>query len=133
MIYSFDTDDKAMADASLLVYSIYRSKSDRFNITTDLWNQVARFTHSAGTASKSVVEFIERFSKKMKADNIKKITDDNQSLTAIINNMNDKEVLNKLINEHIFVILMVRTRIDAEKSTIPDKKFNDDMPFGAKQ
>lgn len=129
MIYDFDTDEQALADAALLVYSVYRSKSERFKISTDMWNQIARFIQSAAQGSLTVSDFLNRFSDKMKADSISSIKQGSDTLLSLINKMNSKEVIRRLVKEHVFVILVVRTRLDGEKKKVPSD-FDDSIPFG---
>ena len=138
MIHFFNTKDKNQADAALLLYSVYRSRTQRFKIDTDMWDKIARFTKSSAQASRSIPAFLQRFSEKMECDSIKPnlsasvgkqalVKTDNGSLVSVsverefltdsINDMSDVEVISALKNETVFIILLVRERLEQEKAT----------------
>jgi len=117
MIHNFNTNDQALADACLLVYTVYRSRTSRFKNDTRMWDRIARFTEAAANAAQSIPNFIDRFSNKMQCDALKLSKNKNHTLVDAINAMTDKEVLRKLNTEHLFVVLHVRERLQTEKNT----------------
>ena len=138
MIYNFDTDDKSVGTAALIVYAIYRSRNkQRFKVTPEMWGQIERFIKSAAKRSKSIPEFIDSFSKKMSCDSINPKwvevavkgrlfqsgnefisipqPERRQFLTEVLNDVEHKQVMKKLNRETQYIIMLVRDRLETEK------------------
>jgi hypothetical protein len=142
VIYNFDTNDEQCAVAALLIYVIYRSRNtQRFKVTPDMWSRIFRFTQSAAKRSKTIPDFLSKFSKKMDCESInpkwmKIATNNSPSLlqiddyfiefnnplsryfmTKIIDdlNMKDNDVIKLLKTNTSWIILLVRERLEREK------------------
>jgi len=71
MNYNFDTDDENAATGALLVYAIYRSRSQkRFKITPDMWGIVERAVKSVAKRAPNLGEFIEKLKPKLMCSTI---------------------------------------------------------------
>lgn len=139
-MHKFNTNNKNRAIAALCVYAVYRSRNqDRFKISTKMWDQISNFTKLSAKKSTDCAKFLDQFSKRMKCDSINpKFLDIGQPKTAqvtlenggiieredeekrvfindIIEKCNNTEVINTLINETAFVIMLVRERLEDEK------------------
>lgn len=138
-MYGFNTEDRHKAVAALAVYVVYRSRSDRFTVSTKMWEQITGFVKLAAKKSENVPEFLERFRKPMKCDAIKphscaetsngtvaQLLDDGtifvsgedrrEFATSVFEQCNDSRVLSRIINETAFIILLVRERLENEKT-----------------
>jgi hypothetical protein len=138
MIYGFDTKNRSRAIACLVIYAVYRSRNmDSFPISTKMWDQITNFSKLAAKKSANLAEFIEIFKKPMRCDALKPrycATGFNKAiiklengafvesgeegrefLTSILENSNEKLVLNTITNETSFLIMLVRERIENEK------------------
>lgn len=139
MIYNFDTEEKNRATAALVIYVVYRSRNiDRFKVSTKMWEQITNFSKLAAKKSTNLAEFIELFKTPMRCDalnpkycitgNSKPIVKlqggelmESESmrefLTSVLENSNEKEVINIILNETSFIIMLVRERLENEKLT----------------
>lgn len=143
MIYGFDTEIECQAVASLLVYSIYRSRDiNKFKVSPDMWGVIERACKSSSKRAMNIEDFVEKFKKKVYCSSIKpKYLSNHKELSdirimkqdgsimslestkkdfgiEIINNCNQKEVLKQLYRHSAFVILYVRDRMEREKELI---------------
>jgi hypothetical protein len=140
MIYNFDTEEKNRAIAALVIYAVYRSRNiDRFKVSTKMWEQITNFSKLAAKKSTNLAEFIEIFKTPMRCDALKpkycitgnskpivKLEDGQfvesgepmrEFLTSVLENSNEKEVINIILNETSFIIMLVRERLENEKLT----------------
>ncbi len=140
MIYGFNTDRQERATAAQVIYSVYKSRNtDRFKVSTKMWEQITNFSKLAAKKSTNLAEFIERLRKPMCCEvlmprycitdkkNAVKILEDGsifesgedgrQFLTALLERANETKVLTSVINETAFVIMLVRERLEVEKLT----------------
>lgn len=138
MIYNFDTTDKAMGTAALVVYAIYRSRDrKRFKVSPEMWGQIARFCKASAKRSKTIPQFIDGFSKRMccNAINPKWVEvavkgrlfqsgssfidipqpERRQFLTEVLNDVEHKQVIRLLNTETQYIIMLVRDRLETEK------------------
>lgn len=141
MIYKFDTEDKNRATCALVVYAIYRSRNiNRFKVSTKMWDQITNFVKLSAKKSINMPEFIEQFRKHMHCEAIQpryfdlgnsgavKMNDDGsiavfnaddsrEFLTRELEQMNQTRLINTLISETAFIIMLVRQRLETEKTT----------------
>jgi hypothetical protein len=138
MIYNFDTEEKSRAIAALLVYAIYRSRdTERFTVSTKMWDQITNFSKLAAKKSSNLAEFIELFKKPMRCDALKPKycvtgnskhlmilkegelfesgTERREFITSLLEQANETKVLSLIINETSFIIMLVRERLESEK------------------
>ena len=139
MINNFDTDDNNAAFSALLVYVIYRSRNiQRFKVSTDMWDRITRFVQSSAKRSKTIPDFISKFTKKMDCDAINprwmSLALNNQRLLQVgdcfiessgesmrhfmtneIEKFKSSEIINLFKNNTQWIILLVRDRLEREK------------------
>lgn len=142
MLYDFDTNVQEEAIASLIIYSIYKSRDiNKFKVTPDMWGIIERSVKSCATSSANLKSFIECLKNKLHCSTIKintfalntpmeeilieieeghligKVpTKDFRFLKLIDGSTADvKEVLKCLKNYTTFLILLVRSRLEMDK------------------
>lgn len=146
LYYNFRTQDQGEATAALLVFAVYQSRDKgRLKVTPDLWGRVERFTKGSAKRARDLAEFIERLKPKLACSTIKPQyarthTDDvltmvpdghggfvsmgdrgeekRQFLTELLEEADDRAVLDVLYGKTALVILLVRDRIEREKKVI---------------
>ncbi len=142
MLHGFDTDNRAAAVAALTVYAVWRSRDvKRYKITPDVWAQVERFTKAAAKRAGNIPEFIEALKPRLHCDTLKPramevaelgwppyvvtehgeivktaLDDKRQFLTAIVGNADHRAVVGLLYRETSWIILLVRDRLERERS-----------------
>ena len=142
MIYNFDTTDENAATAAFLVYAVYRSRDmKRFKVTPSMWDMIERAVKSVAKRAEDMAEFIEKLKPKLACASIKpkwaktipdgmismiqgpsgelmQIGQDQekrQFMTDVIEDGNDRAVLDVLYRKAAYVVLLVRDRIEREK------------------
>lgn len=71
MIYGFDTDDRHVATAALMLYAVWRSRDKkRFKVTPEVWGQIERFTKAAAKRSINVARWLDGFKPRVCCDTI---------------------------------------------------------------
>ena len=143
MTYGFETEEKHHALAALIIYVVYRSRNlKRFKVSTKMWEQITNFAKLSAKKSLTLGEFIERFRKPMCCETLQNrycIIDEQHAqsarvladgsvvmsgkqdkafLTSLINDADDKKVLDLIYKETAFVIHTVRERLENEKNII---------------
>lgn len=142
MYYNFDTGDEHQATAALLVYAVYRSRDTRrFKVTPDMWGQIERAVKSSAKRAQDLGDFIERLKPKLHCATIQprwartipdgivsmrempdgsfaEVQDlgQRQFLTDVLGNIEHQEVLENLYRKTALTILLVRDRLEREKS-----------------
>lgn len=142
MYYNFDTDSTEAAVAALLVYAIYRSRdTKRFKITPDMWSTIERACKSASKRAMDLGDFIEKLKPKLHCPTIHprwaktipdglismKMLEDGsvvqvqdqgrrQFLTDVLQEVDHRQVLDYLYRKTALVMLLVRDRLEREKS-----------------
>lgn len=156
MIYNFDTSDENVATAAFLVYAVYRSRDiKRFKIAPEMWNTIERAVKSVAKRAEDMAEFIEKLKPKLACASIKpkwartvpdgmismvqnpdgslmEIGQDQekrQFMTDLIEDADDKAVLDVLYRKAAYTVLLVRDRIEREK---PYEAQFDDLGDGDK-
>lgn len=144
MYYNFQTEEREKAVAALLVYAIYRSRDhEKFKITPDMWGIIERSVKSVAKRATDLEQFIEKLKPKLKCSSIKPkwaetIPDDvvtmkkledgsfaevqdkgkREFLVDVLADVDHEKVLNVLYEKAALVVLLVRDRIEREKTTI---------------
>lgn len=142
MIYHFDTEDESAGTAALLLYATWRSRdSSRFKITPDVWDQVTRFVKASAKRSRSIPEFLDSLMPRLCAGSLKPKwlsvgyrgltafdnhgvteyldaggSDRREFMTGVLEHADHREVLARLFKETAWVVLLVRDRLEREKS-----------------
>lgn len=142
MIYGFETDNRDTATAALLVYAIYRSRDRRrFKVTPDMWGQIERFTQGAAKRATNLPRFMQALKPRIACDTIHPHAmevgikgrvalvemgdgslmqpaadpEAREFLAGVLDRVDHKAVLDLLYRETTWIILLVRTRLEAEK------------------
>lgn len=142
MLYGFDTDIQEEAIASLIIYSIYKSRDiNKFKVTPDMWGVIERSVKSCATSSANLKSFIECLKIKLHCSTIKISTFSlNTPMDEIVIDIGEghligktptkdfrflklldgsvvdvKNVLKCLKNYTTFLILLVRNRLEIDK------------------
>jgi hypothetical protein len=131
MQYKFDTTSIKHADAARLLYAIYRSRGKDSPLNgLETWERFEEFARGACLKSNTTAEFVQEFCKKAKVSSIKpKYLDTGEAVPLSggalvvsegIKNYNlsiieDNDILKIINSESIYIILLVRERIQREK------------------
>ncbi|MCD7726052.1 MAG: hypothetical protein LUI12_10995 [Clostridiales bacterium] len=131
MRLGFDTDSMTHAKAALLVYALYRSRDKQSPLNgLETWSRMETFIRGSCLKSDTTAEFCDAFCRKAKIESIKPRyfkTDepiplgDGTFVTADgIDNyrpklLADDDIRRLLERESMYIILLVRDRIQREK------------------
>jgi len=142
MIYNFDTSDENAATAAFLVYAVYRSRDmKRFKVTPSMWDTIERAVKSVAKRAEDMAEFIEKLKPKLACASIKpkwaktipdgmismiqgpsgelmQIGQDQekrQFMTDLLDEADDRAVLDVLYRKAAYVVLLVRDRLERER------------------
>ncbi len=132
MLYQFDTDSIDHAKAALLLYAMYRSRKKESPLNgLETWDRFQTFVRGACLKSNTTAEFVQSFCKKAKIDSVKPrylSTGDPvmmRSTGELIESesvadfqlwiMEDNSLLHLYATESIYLIMLVRERIQREK------------------
>ncbi|MDZ7922736.1 MAG: hypothetical protein U5M23_01465 [Marinagarivorans sp.] len=137
MIYNFDTKDNVTATAALIVYAVYRSRDKkRFKVTPDVWGQIDRFVKASAKRATNLPIFIDSLMPKLCCASISPKWMDvgingrltqygnefiefagkkREFLTYVLSDVNHDDVIKMLYRETMWVILVVRDRLEREK------------------
>ena len=131
MLYQFDTDSLSHAKAALLLYAMYKSRNKNSPLNgLETWDRFQAFTRAACLKSSTTAEFVQEFCRKAKIDSIKPryldtkepvqlptgemvVTDSVKDYRLSI--MAENDLLNLYNTESLYLIAMVRERIQREK------------------
>lgn len=142
MYYGFITNDENAAIGALLVYGIWRSRDmNRLKITPDIWGMVERATKSSAKRAMDLTDFIEKLKGKLKCSSLKpqymKTDTDVISMHVdpttgeiiqledkgrrefwvnLLEEADDKAVLEKLYTKTSLIIALVRDRLERERA-----------------
>ena len=130
MLYQFDCDDLERARAALILYGVYRSRPSSSPLNgVDTWDRFASFIHAAWLKSSTTAEFVQNLCHKAKVDSIKPayFTDGPVMMPdgTLIQSEDVKDyklelfaddlLLNIIDRERIYLLMLVRERIQREK------------------
>lgn len=136
-LLGFSTADMIAAKASLLVYSIYRSRDKRRGPSgMDMWGQIERFARASAKRALSIGEFVNTFKRRMACDTINPrwmatgllpppdeygeiiVHQDKRTFMPEIMECDDSEqrtIIDCIYRQTVKVVLLVRARIEDEK------------------
>lgn len=134
MLYQFNTDDTQRAKAALVLYAMYRSRDKNSPLNgMETWNRCKTFMRAACLRSSTTAEFVTNFCRKAHIQSIKPKylntgdpvripgTYDLISSSSYKNYateiIEDNNLLKLYENEPVYIIMLVRERIQREKLT----------------
>lgn len=113
MIYGFDTEGEQYARAASVLYALYRSRSASSPMMgKETWSRFNDFARLAAMKSVTMPEFVQKFSRQAKVDSIKPAYVDPE---CGMDAMQDNALLRVIEDEGMYVIMLVRDRVDREK------------------
>ncbi len=132
MLYQFDTESLKHARAALLLYAMYRSRESTSPLNgLETWERFQTFTRGAWLKASTTAEFVQAFCRKAKINSVKPRylrTDDAVPMpgtgelieSASVANYQldiiaDNSLLDLYATESIYLIMLVRERIQREK------------------
>lgn len=140
MRYHFDTEDESAATAALLLYATWRSRdSSRFKITPDVWDQITRFVKASAKRARTIPEFLDSLMPRLCAGSLKpkwlevgyqgltaytnaaghveyiQQSGQREFMTGILEHSDHRQVLDRLLKETAWIVLLVRDRLEREK------------------
>lgn len=132
MLLKFDTDSLDHAKAALLLYGMYRSRNQNSPLNgLETWDRFNAFVRGACLKSGTTAEFVQEFCRKAKIDSVKPRyleTGDpvlNRETGELIVSsgvsdyrldiLEDNSLVDMYRREAIYVIMLVRERIQREK------------------
>ncbi len=134
MLYKFDTESLDHAKCALLMYALYKSRDKNSPLNgIETWDRFNSFVRGACLKSTNIREFVQNFCRKAKIESIKPyfLTTDNLVILPDtgevvqstewrnynINLFEDDNLLTIINNETLYIITLVRERIQREKIT----------------
>lgn len=138
MQFKFDTQSVAHGKAALLLYAMYRSRDEKSSLNgLDTWDRCGSYIRGAILKSSTVSEFVQQFCKKanitsikphyLKTDGLVKVDDSGIMAQADglynyqLEIFEKPEILQIFANESIYIIMLVRERIQREKELFTDE------------
>lgn len=132
MLYQFDTDSLNHARAALLLYGMYRSRKPDSPLNgLETWDRFQTFVRGACLKASTTAEFVQAFCKKAKIDSVKPRYLDTGEPVLMPNTgelvqsdrvsdyrlkiMADNSLLHLYNTESLYLIMLVRERIQREK------------------
>lgn len=134
MYYNFDTDSVEHAKAALLLYAMYRSRNKNSSLNgLETWDRFNSYVRGASLKSKTTAEFVQNFCRLAKVDSVKpKYLASEDGLTLLptgdiiessqykdfkLKIMEDNSLLRLFEAEGLYLIMLVRERIQRDKVT----------------
>lgn len=132
MLYQFDTDSLDHAKAALLLYGMYRSRKPDSPLNgLETWDRFQTFVRAACLKASTTAEFVQAFCKKAKIDSVKpryldtgdpvlmpetgELVKSDRVTDYRLKIMSDNSLLSLYNTESLYLIMLVRERIQREK------------------
>lgn len=132
MLYQFDTDSLDHAKAALLLYGMYRSRKPDSPLNgLETWDRFQTFVRAACLKASTTAEFVQAFCKKAKIDSVKPryldtgdpvlmpetgdLVKSDRVTDYRLKIMSDNSLLSLYNTESLYLIMLVRERIQREK------------------
>ena len=132
MLYQFDTDSLDHAKAALLLYGMYRSRKPDSPLNgLETWDRFQTFVRAACLKASTTAEFVQEFCKKAKIDSVKpryldtgdpvlmpetgELVKSDRVTDYRLKIMADNSLLGLYNTESLYLIMLVRERIQREK------------------
>lgn len=132
MLYQFDCTSLKRAKAALLLYALYRSRDQKSSLNgVETWERFGSYIRGACLKSTTTAEFVQNFCRKAKIESIKPrylrteypvempdtgelvVSDSVQDFQIEI--FEDNTILLLIASETLYLIMLVRERIQREK------------------
>lgn len=143
MQLGFSTDKLKHAQAALVLYAMYRSRSESSALNgLETWNRFSAYIRSAAVKSTTTTEFIEKFCRMAKIGSIKprylksennyvilsdgSVVESDNLHDYKINIISDDSLLPLFEREGIYLTMLVRERLQREKMENVIEEENDD-------
>lgn len=133
MIHGFETGDQAAADGALLLYAAYRSRDmGKWRPVPKMWGQIEAAAQGAAVQSSSLPRFLDRlkytpFCGSPAPRYLAATYDDASYLDSLLSNtLAGGPVLRALRRETSYIVLLVRSRLEQERSIDVVTKDSDD-------
>lgn len=143
MQFGFDTESIKHGEAALLLYAMYKSRGEKSSLNgLETWERCNAYIRAAVLKSSTTAEFVQQFCRKasiskitpmyLKTDGIVKINElgtlaSGDSLyeykTSIFEN---QELLDLFTNESIYIVMLVRERIQRDKYQNESEELNNE-------
>lgn len=132
MLYQFDTDSLSHAKAALLLYGMYRSRGQNSPLNgLETWDRFQSFVRGACLKASTTAEFVQAFCKKANINSVKPrylstgepvaIPDTGELIVSSnvadyrLSLLSDDSLLQLYNTESLYLIMLVRERIQREK------------------
>ena len=131
MYYNFDTDKIDRAKAALLLYGLYRSRGQSSSLNgLETWDRFNSYVRAACIKSETLGEFVQQFCRKANIASIKphyfqtgdlvEMPDGELILSDAVKDyrlgiFNDDSLLDIINKETLYLIMLIRERIQREK------------------
>lgn len=142
MYFKFATDDLKHARAALLLYGLYRSRDKNSPLNgMETWDRFGSFVRGACLKGSTTAEFVQAFCKKAKIGSIKPkyfntgdpvvMPDTGEIIVSDkvsdyrLDILSDNTLLDILNNETMYLIMLVRERIQREKMTYAEDEYDE--------
>lgn len=143
MLLKFDTDDLKRAKAALLLYAMYKSRGANSSLNgLETWERAASYIRAAALKSCNTAEFVQNFCKKAQIGSVKPRYLDTGELAVIADTgelissenykdfhmdiLEDDEIYKIIDKESLYIIMLVRERIQREKFNGEEIKEDED-------
>lgn len=134
MVYQFSTDDIKRAKAALILYAMYKSRDQGSPLNgMETWNRCKTFMRAACLRSSTTAEFVDNFCHRARIQSIRpkylstgepvrvagtdELIDSPDFKNYATEIIEDNDLLKLYENESLYIIMLVRERIQREKMT----------------
>ena len=132
MLYQFDTESLKHAKAALLLYAMYRSRSEKSALNgLETWDRFGAYIKGACLKSVSTAEFVQNFCAKAKIESVKpkylytggpvvmpetgELISSDSVKDYQVGLFEDNSLLPLIERESMYLIMLVRERIQRDK------------------
>lgn len=143
MLYQFDTDSLDHAKAALLLYGMYRSRNQNSPLNgLETWDRFQTFVRGACLKASTTAEFVQAFCRKAKIDSVKPrylstgdpvVMPETGELIMSpgvsdyrLKILEDNSLLRLYNTESLYLIMLVRERIQREKINFVEGQSDDE-------
>lgn len=142
MLYQFDCSELKHAQAALILYALYKSRNSNSAINgMETWDRFNAYVRGACLKSRTTAEFVQNFCRKAKIESIKpRCLDTGEPVLMpdtgelILSDsikdyqtklFEDDELLSVIASESLYLIMLVRERIQREKIYQTEDEYED--------
>ena len=142
MLYQFDTQSLKHAKAALLLYAMYRSRSEKSALNgLETWDRFGAYINGACLKSVSTAEFVQNFCAKAKIESVKpkylytggpvvmpetgELISSDSVKDYQVRLFEDNSLLPLIERESLYLIMLVRERIQRDKMQLTEATENE--------